>query len=109
MQQNLKFRHELKFIINQHQYFIIRQRLKNMMQQDANVGDTGEYHIRSLYFDDVNNKALHEKLGGIRDRSKYRIRIYNTQDKVIHFEKKSNSRITLPKSRSHLRALCMTR
>ncbi|WP_338552086.1 polyphosphate polymerase domain-containing protein [Paenibacillus sp. KS-LC4] len=88
MQQNLKFRHELKFIINQHQYFIIRQRLKNMMQQDANVGDTGEYHIRSLYFDDVNNKALHEKLGGVRDRSKYRIRIYNTQDKVIHFEKK---------------------
>lgn len=88
MTTDLKYRHELKFFINQHQYFTIRQRLKNLMQQDENVGPTGEYHIRSLYFDDINNKALHEKLGGIRDRSKYRIRIYNVSDKVIHFEKK---------------------
>lgn len=58
------------------------------MSQDKHVGPTGEYHIRSLYFDDINNKALHEKLGGIRDRVKYRIRIYNGSDKVIHFEKK---------------------
>jgi hypothetical protein len=58
------------------------------MKQDKHVGPTGEYHIRSLYFDDLNNKALHEKLGGIRDRSKYRIRIYNKEDGIIHFEKK---------------------
>ncbi|WP_337099395.1 polyphosphate polymerase domain-containing protein [Paenibacillus sp. YIM B09110] len=88
MTTTLKYRNELKFFINQHQYFIIRQRLKNLMKQDDHVGPTGEYHIRSLYFDDVNNKALHEKLGGIRDRSKYRIRIYNVSDSVIHFEKK---------------------
>ncbi|MCM3781766.1 polyphosphate polymerase domain-containing protein [Neobacillus mesonae] len=83
-----KFRHELKFFINQHQYHILRQRLKNIVRYDENVGDTGEYHIRSLYFDDMDNKALHEKLGGIRDRCKYRIRIYNVEDNVIHFEKK---------------------
>ena len=88
MSQQLKYRHELKFFINQHQFYIIRQRLKSLMRPDANVGPTGEYHIRSLYFDDMHNKALHEKLGGIRDRVKYRIRIYNIQDNVIHFEKK---------------------
>lgn len=88
MNKNLNYRHELKFFINYHQYFIIRQRLKELMQQDKHVGPTGEYHIRSLYFDDINNKALHEKLGGVRDRVKYRIRIYNGQDNIIHFEKK---------------------
>lgn len=88
MNNKLKYRNELKFFINQHQHFIIRQRLKGLMEQDAHVGPTGEYHIRSLYFDDINNTALHEKLGGIRDRAKYRIRIYNESDQVIHFEKK---------------------
>jgi len=58
------------------------------MRRDEHVSPTGEYHIRSLYFDDINNKALADKLGGIRQRKKYRIRIYNLEDKVIHFEKK---------------------
>ncbi|MFB9326720.1 polyphosphate polymerase domain-containing protein [Paenibacillus aurantiacus] len=88
MNQKPKYRHELKYMINHHQFYTIRQRLKNMMRPDENVGASGEYHIRSLYFDDLHNSALHEKLGGVRDRKKYRIRIYNVQDKVIHFEKK---------------------
>jgi hypothetical protein len=85
---NLKYRHELKFMINFHQYYMIRQRLKSLMQRDEHAGPDGEYHIRSLYFDEIGNKALDEKQGGVSDRVKYRIRIYNLQDKVIHFEKK---------------------
>lgn len=85
---NLKYRHEQKFVVNFHQYYMIRQRLKHLMQQDAHAGSTGEYHIRSLYFDDIGNKALDEKQAGVCDRIKYRIRIYNLEDKVIHFEKK---------------------
>lgn len=88
MDTNLKYRHELKFLINRHQYFILRQRLTNLMDYDRHAGLNGEYRIRSLYFDDIDNSALHEKLGGIRQRCKYRIRIYNEQDNVIHFEKK---------------------
>lgn len=72
------------------------------MNQDKNVGPNGEYHIRSLYFDDIGNKALHEKLGGIRDRSKYRIRIYNVQDNVIHFEKKIKYRDYIAKVKESL-------
>ncbi|PWV90980.1 VTC domain-containing protein [Paenibacillus cellulosilyticus] len=86
--QPLKFRHELKYYINFHQYFIIRQRLSSFMARDKHAGPTGEYHIRSLYFDDAENKALADKQGGLRDRSKYRIRIYNVSDSIIHFEKK---------------------
>ncbi|MCA0755156.1 polyphosphate polymerase domain-containing protein [Paenibacillus sp. N4] len=88
MNKSLKYRNELKFFINRHQYYVIRNRLRDLMEQDKHVGPTGEYHIRSLYFDDIDNKALHEKLGGVRDRVKYRIRIYNGSDHVIHFEKK---------------------
>jgi hypothetical protein len=67
---------------------MIRQRLKVLMQPDRHAGPSGEYHIRSLYFDDIGNKALDEKQAGVSDRNKYRIRIYNLEDKVIHFEKK---------------------
>lgn len=92
----LKYRNELKFFVNIHQYQIIRQRLRNLVNYDQHAGPGGEYHIRSLYFDDINNKALYEKLAGVRDRVKYRIRIYNVTDDTIHFEKKSNSGITSP-------------
>ncbi|WP_138494245.1 polyphosphate polymerase domain-containing protein [Paenibacillus pinistramenti] len=102
MQKKLKYRNELKFLINQHQYFVIKQRLKHLMAHDPNVGPTGEYHIRSLYFDDIDNTALHEKLGGLRDRAKYRIRIYNVQDKVIHFEKKIKYRDLISKVNASL-------
>lgn len=88
MNSGLKYRHEHKYYINFHQYLILRQRLKHLMKIDQNAGSAGEYHIRSLYFDDINNKALDEKLAGIRDRVKYRIRIYNFEDTVIHLEKK---------------------
>lgn len=86
--KDLKFRHELKFMINRHQYFVIRQRLKNLIETDKHADRNGEYHIRSLYFDDYEESALSEKLGGYRDRRKYRIRIYNGSDRIIHFEKK---------------------
>ncbi|RCX15404.1 VTC domain-containing protein [Fontibacillus phaseoli] len=86
--KNLKFRHELKFLINRHQYYIISQRLKNLIQHDQHADRDGEYHIRSLYFDDIDGSALSEKLGGFRNRCKYRIRIYNMGDQIIHFEKK---------------------
>ncbi|WP_059050557.1 polyphosphate polymerase domain-containing protein [Paenibacillus senegalimassiliensis] len=88
MNAKLRFRHELKFTINRQQYFIIRQRLTGLIRHDEHAGHNGEYHIRSLYFDDIDDSALHDKLGGLRDRRKYRIRIYDNRDTLIHFEKK---------------------
>lgn len=86
--QQLHFRNELKYIINHHQYFTIRQRLKQLLPQDPNAKFESGYHVRSLYLDDVDNSALHEKLGGVINRVKYRIRLYNLDDRVIHLEKK---------------------
>jgi len=83
-----KFRHELKYYMNPLQYEVMKRQLRSLLKPDKYAGPEGDYHIRSLYFDDIDNKALHEKLAGVRDREKYRIRIYNKSDKVIHLEKK---------------------
>jgi hypothetical protein len=44
--------------------------------------------ISSLYFDDYNQSAIFDKLSGIRDRKKFRVRVYNYQSNVIKLERK---------------------
>ena len=58
------------------------------MQSDPHAID-GKYHIRSLYFDNLNDKALREKIDGVNMREKFRIRLYNCDPSVIHLEKKA--------------------
>ena len=83
------FRHEFKYYINFFEYQVIRNRLKRILSNDTYSNSNGNYHIRSLYFDDLHNSALYEKQSGILARRKFRIRIYNLSDKVIKLEKKS--------------------
>lgn len=82
-----KYRHELKYIISTQIAEILKQRLKLVMSIDNHSID-GEYQIKSLYFDDRASTAYYEKLDGILFRKKYRIRIYNNDDKIIRLEKK---------------------
>lgn len=82
------YRHELKYLVNRPDHAIMRQRLSQLMSRDPNVGPSGEYHIRSLYFDDAWNSAYEEKELGVLTRKKYRIRVYNCSDKIIHLERK---------------------
>ena len=82
------FRHELKYIISTVEKEQLRSRLSGMLQQDSNAQPDGIYKIRSLYFDDYWNNAYYDKLKGINSRYKYRIRIYNDSDRVIHLERK---------------------
>ncbi|MBP1744494.1 MAG: hypothetical protein H6Q58_1472 [Firmicutes bacterium] len=84
-----KFRHELKYYINYCDYLALRSRLKLLMKPDPNAGINGDYMIRSLYFDDLNDTALYEKAAGVRIRHKYRIRTYNLSDSVIKLERKN--------------------
>ena len=89
MNNQRSFRHELKYYINFFDYETLRSRLKCILKSDEFAGETGDYHIRSLYFDDLQNSALYEKQAGILTRRKFRIRIYNYCDDVIKLEKKS--------------------
>ncbi len=87
--KTLNFRHEYKHYINYADYFIIRQRLKSVMELDYHVSEEGEYHIRSLYFDNYKDKVFNEKIHGLDSREKFRIRCYNKRYDVIQLEKKS--------------------
>ncbi len=86
----LPLRHEMKFYINQMEYNLLSRAIDRVLFRDPN-GDPehNEYHIRSLYFDAYNNQALLDKINGVRDRDKYRLRIYNMSDELIRMECKS--------------------
>lgn len=84
----MKFRHELKHEITESDYLILRNRLSAIIMTDSN-GDNGKYKIRSLYFDNIFDTALREKLDGVNYREKFRIRSYNHQNDFIRLEKKS--------------------
>jgi hypothetical protein len=84
-----KFRHELKYFINYQDYLIIKSKISAFLKLDPYANENREYFIRSLYFDDVYDSALFEKNFGVYKRKKYRIRIYNYNDKTIKLERKS--------------------
>ena len=88
-QKPIKMRHEQKYYISQGDAYYLSTLLSRTMQRDKNADEYGEYHIRSLYFDDCFNSAMSDKLDGVKNRHKYRIRIYNFSDKVIRLERKS--------------------
>ena len=71
-QQNSRFRHEWKYEINYCDLLILRQRLTAIARLDPHAVD-GIYRIRSLYFDNIRDKALREKIDGVNRREKFRI------------------------------------
>lgn len=83
----MQFRHEVKHEISKSDLLILRQRLKAVMKPDSHAVN-GKYEIRSLYFDNLDDKALREKLDGVFTREKYRIRLYNNDPSMIHLERK---------------------
>ncbi len=99
-----KFRHEYKFFISYMDYLSLSSRLKAVAKHDSNTGENGKYQIRSLYFDNIFDSALREKIEGVNNREKFRIRLYNGDDSFIRLEKKSKinglcSKISAPISR----------
>lgn len=81
-------RHEYKLLINQGDRQVIRGRLKALGLADPNA-PRGEYLVRSLYFDDLRDTALRQKLDGVDARDKFRIRYYDGDPSFIRLEKKS--------------------
>lgn len=85
---DIHYRHEWKHEITYLDMLVIRQRLGAVAQRDPHAID-GKYLIRSLYFDNLDDKALREKVDGVNMREKFRIRYYNDDTSLIHLEKKS--------------------
>ena len=87
--EDQRFRHEWKHVISPADCAILRSRLRVLLPADQNGDSNGRYYIRSLYFDNPEDKVLREKLDGVSNRDKYRIRYYNHDPGFIKLEKKS--------------------
>lgn len=83
----MDFRHEWKHEINMSDMITIRQRLRAVAKIDSH-SINGKYEIRSLYFDNLYDTALREKIDGVNKREKFRIRYYNGDTSFISLEKK---------------------
>ena len=103
----LPARHELKYFINPAELEALRERLKSVMRLDPHCKGGKPYIIRSLYFDDINDRAYYDKQSGVMHRDKYRIRIYGLSDKEIFLERKRKMGDLIQKSSVKItRRLC---
>ena len=91
-QRKPAYRHELKYAISTAQVPLLKSRISGLMQPDPHVGTDGIYNIRSLYFDDYQNRYYYENENGTDPRMKFRIRIYNHSSEHIALECKRKER-----------------
>ena len=87
-----RYRHELKYLISAAQMRVLQARIQGLIPKDPYVTASGGYTIRSLYFDDRQNRAYYENENGTDPREKFRIRIYNASAARIKLECKRKER-----------------
>jgi len=80
------FRHEYKYLISYEEMLSLRSKLNELLPIDR---DYDGYMIRSLYFDSVNDDDYYDKLDGVINRKKIRIRIYDSSGDLVKLEIKS--------------------
>lgn len=82
----MDYRHEIKHVISPGDAMALHANLSAVAKLDPHAKKNGRYCIRSLYFDDPADTALHEKLDGVNERRKYRIRYYDGDLSYIMLE-----------------------
>ena len=70
-------RFEFKYIINKNLSKVIQQEVKNFTTNDDFTKKKDKYLVRSLYFDNNIFTNFKEKIDGIKNRHKFRIRTYS--------------------------------
>ena len=77
-------RFEFKYIINKNLSKIIQEEIKNFTISDYFSKKNEKYLVRSLYFDNNIFSNFNEKIDGIKNRHKFRIRTYaDEKNKLI--------------------------
>jgi len=89
----IRWRIEEKYLLDEAAFLQLCWQLRPVLSTDPHARPLpGEplsaYRIRSLYWDTEERHGLAEKLAGSDPRHKFRIRIYDGQDRIIHLEKK---------------------
>lgn len=85
----IPWRHEIKYLCWETQIPIIQNKVHVFCDRDAHGDQEGQYLIRSLYFDDLNDTSYYENEMGTDCRQKYRIRTYNGNGDHLTLERKS--------------------
>lgn len=94
-------RHEEKYIIDYRQYAMLRDRAMGALTPDPH-GISGSYIITSLYYDNPLDTALFEKLDGLPEHSKFRVRTYDCTDRFIKLERKDKHGILTHKDAARI-------
>jgi VTC domain len=83
-------RHELKFLIRPAEAVAIAEFVEPYLELDkyCESRPNREYTVRSIYYDSPSFDCYHEKLDGVRERQKLRIRTYNQATDVAYLENK---------------------
>lgn len=101
--ERMQFRHEWKYEIQRLDMPALCARLRAVMEPDPHMIG-GRYQIRSLYFDNLQDRALMEKINGTNQREKFRIRYYNGDTSFLLLEKKSKLGGLCSKERTEISA-----
>ena len=83
-------RKEIKYIVPLGKALAIREQLDRLLQIDEHCAD-GPYLVRSLYFDSANQIDFAEKLAGVINRKKVRLRIYDKDASLCKLEIKQKT------------------
>ena len=82
------YRNEIKHVITLADKLAICANMRAVAALDRHAQQNGQYKIRSLYFDNLADMALKEKINGVSEREKFRLRYYDNNTDLIHLEKK---------------------
>ena len=98
-------RYELKFLVGAESKNALLKLCEEGLDPDP-YGDQGVYRVSSLYFDSPSYDAYWEKLDGVRNRAKYRLRYYGEEplESKSYFEIKHRWDQTVFKERVPLKA-----
>jgi hypothetical protein len=78
---NFFSRFEFKYILKKSLSSLIKNEVKHFMHQDKFTKDNDYYLVRSLYFDNQECSNFNEKIDGLKNRHKFRIRTYSEKKK----------------------------
>lgn len=87
------YRHELKYPINTADCYALRQRISSFMKRDLHTGEDGLYTVRSIYFDNADDKALREKIYGVQKRENFGSATTTTTSRLSPWRRKSSTTI----------------
>jgi hypothetical protein len=81
---------EKKYLLSAPMGHALRRRVQAILREDAHNGPDG-YRVRSLYFDTISDADFFDKLEGLEQRRKIRLRVYPPDYSLVKLELKEKS------------------